>query len=163
MGAESGEGTEGTRMGGGTGEGGGGGGTDPLQTFQRLTLCLWALHGKNRLQMVLVGSDGGLREAGCLCRCPQSRVPGVKGVILPLLVKKVILPFFTTIIFDWGPGWHLRRCPAPPPPRNPPPLLVGRPPPNRRGVAPPLGTRPRSRVIGGGHPPAIVIFQQLYS
>ena len=28
----------------------------------------------------------------------------VKGVILPLLVKKVILPFLTTIIFDWGPG-----------------------------------------------------------
>ena len=51
-------------------------------------------------------SGGGLwgGGAGCLCRCPQSRVPGVKGVILPLLVKKVILPFLTTIIFDWGPG-----------------------------------------------------------
>ena len=38
-------------MGGGTG---GGGGTGPPQTFQRLTLCLWVVHGKNRLQMVLV-------------------------------------------------------------------------------------------------------------
>ena len=34
--------------------GGGTGGTGPPQTFQFLTLCLWALHGKNRLQMVLV-------------------------------------------------------------------------------------------------------------
>ena len=41
-------------MGGGTGGGGGDGGTGPPQTFQRLTLCPWALHGKNRLQMVLV-------------------------------------------------------------------------------------------------------------
>ena len=65
-------------------------------------------------------SGGGLRGAGCLCRCPQSRVPGVKGVILLLLVKKVILPFLTTEIFDWGPGGHLRRCLAP---RNPPPLV----------------------------------------
>ena len=55
--------------------------------------------------------------AGYLCRCPRSRVPGVKGVILPLLVKKVILPFLTTGIFDWGPGGHSHRCPAP---RNPP-------------------------------------------
>ena len=39
-------------MGGGTG--GGGGGTGPPQIFQRLTLCLWTLHGKNRLQMVHV-------------------------------------------------------------------------------------------------------------
>ena len=39
-------------MGGGTG--GRGGGTGPPQSFRRLTLCLWALHGKNRLQMVLV-------------------------------------------------------------------------------------------------------------
>ena len=57
--------------------------------------------------------------AGCLCRCPQSRVPRVKGVILPFLVKKVILPFLTTGIFDWGPGGHSRRCPAlPPPPKS---------------------------------------------
>ena len=42
-------------MGGGTGGGGGGGrGTGPPQTFQRLSLCLWAVHGKNRLQTVLV-------------------------------------------------------------------------------------------------------------
>ena len=38
-------------MGGGTG---GTGGTGPPQTFQRIILCLWAVHGKNRLQMVLV-------------------------------------------------------------------------------------------------------------
>ena len=41
-------------MGGGTGRGGGKRGTSPPQSFRRLTLCLWALHGKNRLQMVLV-------------------------------------------------------------------------------------------------------------
>ena len=29
-------------------------GTGPPQTFQRLALCLWTMHGKNRLQMVLV-------------------------------------------------------------------------------------------------------------
>ena len=48
-------------MGGGTGGRGGGigggtggdGGTGPPQTFQRLTLCQWAVHGKNRFQMVL--------------------------------------------------------------------------------------------------------------
>ena len=38
-------------MGGGTG---GDRGTDPTQTFQHLTLCLWAVHGKNQLPMVLV-------------------------------------------------------------------------------------------------------------
>ena len=38
----------------GGGTGGGDRGTGPPQTFQRLTLYLWALHGKNRLQMVLV-------------------------------------------------------------------------------------------------------------
>ena len=38
-------------MGGGTG--GGDGGTGPPQTFHRLTLCLRALHGKNRLQMAI--------------------------------------------------------------------------------------------------------------
>ena len=36
----------------------GGGGTGPPQSFQRLTLCvclwLWVVHGKNRLQIVLV-------------------------------------------------------------------------------------------------------------
>ena len=39
---------------GGSTGGGGDRGTGPPQTFQRLTLYLWALHGKNRLQMVLV-------------------------------------------------------------------------------------------------------------
>ena len=34
--------------------GGGGGGTGTPQSFQRLILCPWTLHGKNRLQMVLV-------------------------------------------------------------------------------------------------------------
>ena len=34
--------------------GGGERGTGPPQTFKSLTLCLWAVHGKNRLQMVLV-------------------------------------------------------------------------------------------------------------
>ena len=38
-------------MDGGTG-GGGSGGLIP-QTSQRVTLCLWVVHGKNRLQMVL--------------------------------------------------------------------------------------------------------------
>ena len=33
---------------------GGTGGDGPPQTFQRLALCLWAVHGKNRLEMVLV-------------------------------------------------------------------------------------------------------------
>ena len=37
-----------TFIGGGIGGGGG------RKTFQRLTLCLWAVHGNNRLQMVLV-------------------------------------------------------------------------------------------------------------
>ena len=32
----------------------GGRGTSPLQTFQHITLCLWAVHVKNQLQMVLV-------------------------------------------------------------------------------------------------------------
>ena len=35
----------------------GGGGDDPPQTLQRLTLCLWAVRGKNRLQMVLVSHN----------------------------------------------------------------------------------------------------------
>ena len=61
-----------------------------------------------------VAADCGGQGAYVLvCRCPQSRVPGVKGVILPLLVKKVILPFLTTIIFYWGPGGHFRRRPDP--------------------------------------------------
>ena len=30
------------------------GGTGPPQTFRHLTLCLWAVHGKNQLQIVLV-------------------------------------------------------------------------------------------------------------
>ena len=34
--------------------GGGDRGTGPPQTFQRLTLCIWALHGKNRLRVALV-------------------------------------------------------------------------------------------------------------
>ena len=52
-------------MGGGTG-GGGGGRTGPPQTFQRLTLCLWALHGKNRLQMVLVPPPQSSRRGAAL-------------------------------------------------------------------------------------------------
>ena len=43
--------------------GGGDGGTGPPQTFQRLTLCLWAVHGKNQLQIVLVPPQSSRRGA----------------------------------------------------------------------------------------------------
>ena len=50
-------------MSGGTG---GTGGTGPPQTFQRLTLCLWAVHGKNRLQIVLVPPPQSSRRGAAL-------------------------------------------------------------------------------------------------
>ena len=51
-------------MGGGTGVTGGG--TGPPQTFQRLTLCLWTAHGKNRLHMVLVPPPQSSRRGAAL-------------------------------------------------------------------------------------------------
>ena len=51
------------RMGGGTGGTGGGG---PPQTPRRLALCLWALHGKNRLQMALAPPPQSSRHTAAL-------------------------------------------------------------------------------------------------
>ena len=55
-------------MGGSTGGGGGGedGETSPPQTFQRLALCLCVVHGKNRLQMVLVPPPQSSRRGAAL-------------------------------------------------------------------------------------------------
>ena len=69
--------------------GGGDGGTGPSQTFQRLTLSLWALHGKNLLQMVLVPQSS--RHDAALARYTKACFPRARWCSQLMFDKKLVL------------------------------------------------------------------------